>query len=101
VSVEPVDGPSIWHLAALLTSPVATAWLVTEAAGTRCRPLPSESRLQRSPRSLFRTTSRRGTSLRKRLATEMSPPCGRAMLQAHAVDDDALFAWWWDRMPTR
>ena len=27
--------------------------------------------------------------------------CGRAMLQAYAVDDDALFAWWWDRMPTR
>ena len=34
VSVEPCDDPSVWHLAALLTSPVATAWLVTEAAGT-------------------------------------------------------------------
>ena len=101
VSVEPVGGPSIWHLAALLISPVATAWLVTEAAGTALSaaavrvsaatlaalPLPDDEQAW----DIAAEAARNGDVA----------ACGRAMLQAHAVDDDALYAWWWDRMPTR
>ena len=101
VSVEPCDDPSVWHLAALLTSPVATAWLVTEAAGTALSasavrvsaatlaalPLPDDQQAW----DIAAEAARNGDVA----------ACGRAMLQAYAVDDAALFAWWWDRMPTR
>ena len=80
---------------------VATAWLVTEAAGTALSasavrvsaatlaalPLPNDQQAW----DIAAEAARNGDVA----------ACGRAMLQAYAVDDAALFAWWWDRMPTR
>ena len=97
-SVEACDDPSVWHLAALLTVRSPPLGSSPRQQALRCRQVPSEFRPRRSQRFPFRTTSRHGISLRKRLATEMSPRA-RACFRP-AVDDDALFAWWWDRMPT-
>ena len=101
VSVEPRRGRSVWHLAALLTSPVATAWLVTEAAGTAL-----SADAVRVSASTLAALPLPGDHQAWEVAAEAAcagdvAACGWAMLHAHAVDDEALFAWWWDRMPTR
>jgi len=101
VSVEPRRGRSVWHLAALLTSPVATAWLVTEAAGTAL-----SADAVRVSASTLAALPLPGDYQAWEVAAEAAcagdvAACGWAMLHAHAVDDEALFAWWWDRMPTR
>ena len=85
----------------LHSSPVATAWLVTEAAGTAL----SAAAVRVSAATLA-ALSLPDDEQAWDIAAEAArngdvAACGRAMLQAHAVDDDALFAWWWDRMPTR
>ncbi|MEO0495553.1 MAG: hypothetical protein AAF081_19265, partial [Actinomycetota bacterium] len=101
VSVEPTGSASVWHLAALLTSPVASAWLLADAAGTALSadavrvsastlaalPLPADDRAWDTAAEAARTGDVAG--------------CGRAMLTAHGIDDDTLLAWWWERMPTR
>lgn len=103
VSVEPTDPEvDVWHLAALLTSPVATALLVREAAGTALSadavrvsarllgslPLPMDNAAWASAAEQARQGDVVG--------------CGTSMLSAHGLGDRPdLLEWWVARIPAR
>ena len=103
VSVEPTTEISVWQIAALLTSPVATAWLVTEAAGTALSA--SAVRVSASTLAALPLPSDSSAWDAAASAAELGDveACGRAMLDAHGVDDHGgvLLGWWLDRIPTR
>lgn len=102
VSIEPTAEISVWEIAALLTSPVATAWLVTEAAGTALSA--SAVRVSASTLAAISLPTNAAAWARATSAAESGDveACGRAMLDAHEVGDGGgLFSWWFDRIPTR
>ncbi|MEM8708421.1 MAG: hypothetical protein AAGE98_18290, partial [Actinomycetota bacterium] len=97
---EPEERISVWHVAALLCSPVTTAWLLTEAAGTA---LSADAvRVSASTIAALPLPTDRSAWDVAASAAESGDvdACGRAMLAAHAVDGDDLFTWWRARIPT-
>ncbi|MEM9520439.1 MAG: N-6 DNA methylase [Actinomycetota bacterium] len=102
VSVEPHEAADLWRLAALLTSPVATALIGHAAAGTAL----SSDAVRVSARLLAALPlpvdevmwSRAADRARAGEVTQ----CGRLMLRAHGLGDRSdILDWWVDRIPTR
>jgi len=101
VSIEPHDDTGVWHVAALLTCPVATARLVSVATGSALSAdavRVSASRLA----ELSLPADRHAWDLAASAAKDGDVlACGQAMLSAHGLADrDDLFEWWTQRIPT-
>ena len=110
VVADPAD---LWHVAAALTSPVASAWAAARHLGTgraatsvRLRPVdvtslpvPVDHRRWDEAAEL----ARRGQALAdagdgvgwRRTLVEL----GRVMVAAHGLDDPELVRWWSERLP--
>ena len=102
VSVEPTAGVDVAHLAALLTSPVATAQLVQQAAGTAL----SADAVRVSARLLAALPLPEDESAWHRAAQRAEVGdvvgCGQAMLSAYRLGDRSdILVWWQDRLPIR
>jgi len=101
VSVMPSEGVGLWRVAAVLTSPVATALLVGAASGTALSPgsvRVSASALTELPLPEDHESWEAAARLAKDGAVH---ECGRMMLRAYGLTDrDDVFRWWWDRNPT-
>jgi len=101
VSVMPNDPADVWRIAALLTSPVASAWLAHERAGTglsaqTIRVVASD--LARLPLPVDQPAWDEAVTL---LASGDIAACGRQMMRAHAIDSASAFAlydWWLPRV---
>jgi len=102
VSVEPrPDAPSLWHLAALLTSPVATTLAVLDAAGSAMTAdaiRVSAPRLARLPLPGDRSAWDEAAAAACRGDLD---ECGWAMLRAHGLGHRCdVFEFWRSRIPT-
>lgn len=99
ISVVPHDPADVWRVAALLTSPVASAWIVTQRVGTGLSahairvtasdlarlPLPSDASAWQEAASALQ----RGDVL----------DCGRRVLDAYGFSQrDDLYRWWAERV---
>lgn len=111
VSVEPTDPASLWHLAAVLSSPVATAWILREAAGTGM----SHDSVRISARTLARLPLPEESN-----AWDAGAHHAREAQRASAIDDavgyveslrslrdsmtvaygvaESVGTWWWERI---
>ena len=101
VSVEPRDPADLWRLAAVLTSPVATALVVMDGAGSALSADAvrlSASRLAALP---LPVNDQEWVAAAEAARTADVVSCGRLMMAAYGVDDrEDLFAWWQNRIPT-
>ncbi|MGB1506480.1 MAG: hypothetical protein ACPHDT_13450, partial [Acidimicrobiales bacterium] len=102
VSVEPrPDAPSLWHLAALLTSPVATTLAVLDAAGSAMSAdaiRVSAPRLARLPLPGDRRAWDEAAIAAHRGDID---ECGWAMLRAHGLGHRCdVFEFWRSRIPS-
>lgn len=102
VSVEPTaDAPSLWHVAALLTCPVATSYLLTDAAGTALSAdsiRVSAARLGALPLPVVPDAWDVAASA---AAAGDVEACGRAMLMAHRLETRPdVLDFWLARLPT-
>ena len=102
VSVEPTRGaPSLWHIVALLTSPVATVLAVLDAAGTALSAdaiRVSAARLARLPLPADHGLWDEAADAARRGDVD---GCGRAMLRAHGLDHRSdVLDFWTDRRPS-
>lgn len=101
VSVEPVgSAPSLWHVAALLTSPVSTVISLLAGAGTAM----SADAIRVSASSLASLPlplDRDGWDEAAAAASNGDVAgCGAAMLAAHGIADRSdLLDFWWGRLP--
>ena len=111
VSVEPHEPTAVWHLAAALSSPAVTAWILREAAGTglshdavRLRaktlarvPLPSDQtawdlgalHAEAAQTAVLAGDDRAYIDALRDLAMTMGVAYGI---------DEAVGAWWWERL---
>lgn len=101
ISVEPgVDAPSLWHLAALLTCPVATVRLVQASTGSALSAdavRVSAARLATLP--LPADTALWDEAASRAEAGDVSAT-GELMMAAHGLTDRTdLLVWWSDRLP--
>ena len=117
--VEPGTGSTpghrtgVWHLAALLVSPPATAWLAARATGTglsagafrvRCgqlRELPLPTDRDRWDRAAD-LARRSQSAISGREARSLLLQVGRTMCSAYGItttETSELMAWWEDRLP--
>jgi hypothetical protein len=107
ISVEPaVDAPSLWHLAAALSSPQASAWLATETTGSALSrdalrvsagrladlPLPSVGPTWDAAADAARAAHLDASAERIR-------SLGSAAGAAYGGLDEQLLQWWTDRLP--
>lgn len=102
VSVEPrPEAPSLWHVAALLTSPVATTLAVLDAAGTAMSAdaiRVSAARLARLPLPPDRGAWDEAAAAARRGDID---ECGWAMLRAHGLSHRCdVFEFWRSRCPS-
>ncbi len=104
--VEPHEPGDLWHLAAVLTSPVASAEIAADMAGSALSPGAlriSASRLREvtlPPESPAWDDA--AEAARAAVAgTSSVVDVGNAALAAFAVDDEPLLDWWVDRLPSR
>ncbi len=102
VSVEPgPEAPSLWHVAALLTSPFATTLAVLDAAGTALSAdaiRVSAARLARLPLPLDRDLWDTAAVAARRGDVD---ECGRAILCAHGLDHRSdVLEFWQARRPS-
>lgn len=102
VSVEPTaEAPSLWHVAALLTSPVATVLAVLDAAGTALSAdaiRVSAARLARLPLPADRVAWDEAAAAARRGDVD---GCGRAMLRAHGLEERSdVLDFWETRRPS-
>ena len=112
LSVEPRDVDDLWLLAAVLTSPWASAWLASRAAGSglsvnafRVRakevsalPLPGDREAWVRGGLLAaeaQEASSRGDAASYSAAMRQ---LGEAMVAAYGDDDDSVLDWWWGRL---
>ena len=92
VRVVPTEAAQVWAVAAVLTSPVASALIAAQSAGSGL----SASTFRVSQRTLQSLAWPEGdlaeaiTALRDDDALS----CGRAVDAAYGVHDESLFAWW-------
>lgn len=101
VSVMPNDPVAVWRVAALLTSPVASAVLAHERTGTGL----SAQSLRVAASDLARlplpVDERAWCSAATAIENGDVAGCGEQMLAAHGVTGaqaDALYRWWWPRV---
>ena len=108
--VEPPDHTNLWPLAAVLTSPVATAWLYARAAGTglsrrsiRVRakdvseiPLPAQSPAWDEAAQYARVAQDASSNGEVTAYENALRALGKAMDRAYGVDELAG-RWWWER----
>ena len=107
VSVEPLaDSPSLWHLAAALSAPQASAWMAADAAGSalsRDAVRVSASRLAELP--LPPAGARWDEAAAAARAAHLDPTherivaLGRAGSAAYGEPDELLSDWWAHRLP--
>ncbi len=101
VSVIPTDPSDVWWIAALLTSPVASAWLAAQMAGSGM-----SAAAMRVPAAVLARLPMPTGSLEAAIGMlrcgDVSG-CGRAMIDAYGLDDpdDRLFEWWRARIEAR
>ena len=105
VAVVPRDPADLWHLAAAVASPVASAWMARRAAGTgldrhalrisgpalSALPLPTAAAWDGAARALRDFAQRRATA---RSSCTPRPPAGRTA-------PAGLTGWWLERMCRR
>lgn len=99
ITVTPTSTTGSWEIAAMLTSPVASALAWQAAAGTGL----STSAIRIGPASLSALPWPRG-SLDEAVAALRAGDvrsCGRAVDAAFDLDDDRLLSWWIERLPAR
>jgi hypothetical protein len=104
LTARPVEGADPWAIAAVLTSPVATAWAWQRAAGTGL----SAHALRLGPRWLAALPWPAGdlAPAIDALRAGAVSRCGMATDAAYGVGETAvgaalLAAWWRERLPTR
>lgn len=92
VSVLPADPADVWAIAAVLTSPVASAWLARHAAGSGL----SAKAVRVVPATLARLPWPAGpiAGAIEALRRGEIGACGRLVDAAYGVEDEALSAWW-------
>ena len=109
VSVEPHDPADLWHLAAVLTSPVATARLLHSAAGSglspdavrvsaarlAALPLPAQGPAWDRAAEAARAAARAGGD------RDAVVEVGAAAMAAYGIDDRELLGWWAALLPHR
>ncbi len=102
VSVVPAEPDRVWEIAALLTSPYASAWLATQMAGSGM----SATAIRVPAAVLARLPLPAGpveTAVESLRAGDLAA-CGQAVLDAYAFDDAVafgLFEWWMARVESR
>jgi len=103
ITGRPREGIDVRTVAAILTSPVASAWAWHRAAGTGL----SATTLRLGPRWLTELPWPAGDAqpAADALAAGDVVECGRRVLDAYAVDHAdgsgrSLLTWWCDRLPT-
>jgi len=103
LTARPRDGADVHAVAAVLTSPVASAWAWHRAAGTGL----SATTLRLGPRWLAELPWPRGElqPAADALVAGDVAECGRRVLDAYALDHvsgvgRALLTWWCDLLPT-
>ena len=111
VSVEPRDPALVWHIAAALSSPAITAWMLREAAGTglshdavriRARtlarvPLPADQGAWDLGAAHARAAQRADLEQNHGRYVEALRDLANVMGIAYGVDD-VVGAWWWERI---
>lgn len=112
--VEPADTADLWPLAAVLSSPAASAWLYLRAAGTglsrgamRIRakevsliPLPADRSAWERGAEFARSAHDLGARGDRAHYVAALRDLGKAMDTAYGVDD-AVGQWWWKRLGRR
>jgi hypothetical protein len=107
VSVEPGPGaPSLWHIAAALSSPQVSAWTALDAAGSalsRDALRVSASRLARLPLppsgAAWDQAARAARDAHFHPTRDRLWAVGRAAGAAYGELDDSLLEWWGQRLP--
>jgi len=102
LTARPTDHADVTLVAAMLTSPVASAWVWHQAAGSGL----SATSVRLGPRWLAGLPWPAGTLQRaeEALAGGDVAACGRHVMEAYALDPStpagaALLSWWADRLP--
>jgi hypothetical protein len=93
IRVVPHDGVDPWQIAAVLTSPVASALIAGQSAGSGLSP----TTVRVSQRTLG-ALDWPGGDLRAAVAAlrdDDIAACGRSVDAAYGVADPSLFDWWW------
>lgn len=102
-TVTPLAGPGaaelVWQLAAVLTCPVASALSWHHGAGTGL----STTTVRLTPAGLAALPWPSGDLAPATAALRAGdvPGCGRAVMSAYDIDDDALLTWWLEGLPDR
>lgn len=97
-TVTPIAAADVWELAAVLTSPIASAFAWQLAGGTGM----STTSVRIGPAVLaaipwpLDNLSRAVAALQAGDVAE----CGRCVVAAYGIDDDALVDWWTAQLPT-
>ncbi len=106
IVVRPHDPDEVWHLAAALHAPVASAWLLRRSVGTAlsndaCKP--TVALLDQLPLPNDRARWNRAATLARAVAAgdDRWEEFGAAADAAYGVDDLGLRNWWLDRLPLR
>jgi hypothetical protein len=99
VSVVPKPGEDVWHIAAALTSPVASVWLHHRRLGSGL----SANTVRVTASDLAAIPLPRDTEAWHDASTHLRDgdiaACGQAMLVAYGLADRRdLYEWWWERV---
>lgn len=111
ISVEPHDAAFVWHLAAVLTCPAVTTWMLREAAGTglshdsvRIRaktlarvPLPPDRSAWNAGAVAAQTAQNASHHGDEGQYVSSLRELANAMGSAYGVEE-AIGAWWWERI---
>jgi hypothetical protein len=99
-SIDPTEATDlVWQIAAVLTSPVAAALTWHHGAGTGL----STTTVRLTPSGLAALPWPAGdlSDATRALQAGDVGSCGRAVMSAYGLDDDALVTWWLAALPDR
>ena len=106
IVLRPDDPAEIWHLAAALHAPAASAWMLRRSAGTAlsgdaCKP--TASLLGQLPLPIDTVRWERAATLARALAAgeDRWEEFGTVADAAYGIDDASVRDWWLDRLPVR
>ncbi len=96
IRVVPNGPESLWQIAAVLTSPVASALIAEQSVGSGL----SAATVRVSQRTLGQLAWPAGalTAAVGALRSGDLAACGRAVDAAYGVHDETLYGWWWDHV---
>ncbi len=110
LSVEPLDDGDVWRLAAVITSPWASAWVAARAAGSglssdafRVRsseiaalPLPSDGDAWDEGARLAEQAQHASSERDMAAYAKALRSLGEVMMEAYGDVDTSTIEWWWD-----